>query len=70
MNPTVFISVGTPEVRHYRQHSRFSSVRIADGVRVLFHGADHENDAEEFLAQMQSLSGPEPLENVDLIVDK
>lgn len=69
MDPTVFINVGSPEVRHYRQHSSFSVVRIAEGVRVLFHGSTHETDAEEFASRVQSISTPEALEDFELLLD-
>lgn len=71
MDTTFFVTVDPqgPEVRHYRQHSSFSVVQIAKGVKVLFHGDDHENDAEEFASRLQNLSGPQEIEDVDLLVD-
>lgn len=69
MDTTVFINAEEPEVRHYRQHSSFSVVQIAKGVKVLFHGDDHENNAEEFAARLEASTGPEEIEDVDLLVD-
>ena len=68
---TFFITVDSqgPEVRHYHQHSSFSVVGIAKGVKVLFNSDDHENEAEEFASQLQTLSGPQEIEDVELIVD-
>jgi len=68
---TFFVIVDSqgPDVRHYNEHSSFSVVQIAKGVKVLFHGDDHENDAEEFASRLQTLSGPQEIEDVDLLVD-
>jgi hypothetical protein len=69
LETTFFVTAEEPEVRHYNQHSSFSVVQIAKGVKVLFHGDDHENDAEEFASRLQTLSGPQEIEDVELIVD-
>jgi len=68
---TFFVTVDSegPEVRHYWQHSSFSVVQIAKGVKVLFHGDDHENDAEEFASRLENLPSPQTIEDVDLLVD-
>ena len=71
METTFFVSVDSqgPEVRHYNEHSSFSVVQIAKGVKVLFHGDDHENDAEEFASRLENFSSPQTIEDVDLLVD-
>jgi len=66
---TFFVTAEEPEVRHYNEHSTFSVVQIAKGVKVLFYGGNHEQEAEQFASRLQTLSGPQEIEDVDLLVD-
>ena len=68
---TFFVTVDPqgPEVRHYNEHSSFSVVQIGKGVKVLFHGGNHEQEAEEFASRIQDLPSPQEIEDVELMVD-